>query len=100
MPIIQPPSFEALNLIPFQINPHFTDATIPNHGGETRSDRIKEFITVNKTINVIGLPEGCLLKIDGDKIKMEGSRKAKIFRHGREEAEVTEDDDLSFLLKS
>ena len=79
MPIIQPESFEALNLVSFQINPHYTEAAIPNHGGETRPDRIKEFLMVNRGIQVMGLPEGSLLEVEGDNITFRGRNKLKQF---------------------
>ncbi len=57
MPIVQPNSFDALKLIPYQINPHYTDKTIPNHGGESRGQRLKEYLYVNRNDKVICLPE-------------------------------------------
>ena len=65
MPIVQPPSFEALELIPYQINPHFTDQSIPDHGGETRSQRLEEFLALNQDSKVLCLPEGAYLKQEG-----------------------------------
>ena len=55
MPIVEPASFKGLDLIPFQINPHYTEATIPNHGGESRDMRIQEFIAINKQVRVVGI---------------------------------------------
>ncbi|MEM6785093.1 MAG: dipeptidase PepE [Bacteroidota bacterium] len=82
MPIIEPASFAALNLVPFQINPHFTDATIPNHGGETRSERIAEFVIANPTRRVVGLPEGTGLRIEGESATLVGEGTAMLFQHG------------------
>ena len=61
MPVVEPPSFDALDLISFQINPHYTEAVIPNHGGESRELRILEFLEANKEMVVVGLPEGYVI---------------------------------------
>jgi dipeptidase E len=89
MPIIEPESFRALDLFPHQLNPHYTDARIPNLGGETRDDRLNEFIEVNKDVIVIGLREGTMLCVEGDEIKLIGPHKAKIFRYGAETVEMS-----------
>ncbi len=62
MPITEPAAFEALNLIAFQINPHYTSQTIAGHGGESRQQRLREFLAMNPEMPVIGLPEGMLLQ--------------------------------------
>src|SRR5918995_597188 len=54
MPIVEPPTFDALGLVPFQINPHYTDARLEGHGGETRDERIAEFLRVNPGVYVVG----------------------------------------------
>ena len=64
MPIMQPDSFSALNLINFQINAHYTIKTIEGHGGESRDLRIKELLVVNEDMKVVGLPEGKLLELN------------------------------------
>ena len=84
MPIIQPKSFEALNLVPFQINPHYTEASISNHGGETRPDRIREFLVVNPDVQVMGLPEGSLLQVEGKEVAFKGTGELTIFKLGEE----------------
>jgi dipeptidase E len=99
MPIVEPAGFAALDLVPFQINPHYTEAQLPNHGGETRADRIKEFIRANPGIYVVGLPEGCVLRVNGDEIELFGEKPAKIFVHGREPFEVAPGESLQFLLE-
>ncbi len=99
MPIVQPSSFEGLGLAPFQINPHFTDARLENHGGETRSERLEEYIQVNRTTWVIGLPEGNALHVDGPTIRMTGERPARIFRFGREPQDVQPGESLQFLME-
>lgn len=98
MPIIEPPSFEALNLVPFQINPHYTEATLPNHGGETRKDRINEFIAINPNIKVVGVPEGNLLEVIDDSVQLIGNDKVKVFEQGEAINTYSNQDDLSFLL--
>jgi dipeptidase E len=98
MPIIEPPSFEALNLIPFQINPHYTEATLPNHGGETRKDRINEFIAINPNMRVVGVPEGNLIEVIDDQVRLVGTDIVKVFEQGVDIKTFTSVDDLSFLL--
>lgn len=99
MPIIDPQGFDVINLVPFQINPHYLDVHPEGHGGETREDRINEFITENKDINVVGLREGTLLNLEGNKLKLIGNKTARLFRFGQEPKELSADDDLSFLMK-
>lgn len=99
MPITEPPSFDALNLIPFQINPHYTEATLPNHGGETRKDRINEFIAINPDIKVIGIPEGNLLKVIDDQVQLIGNDKVKIFEQRKDIRVLDSSSDLSFLME-
>lgn len=88
MPIVEPPSFLALGLVPFQINPHFTDAGIPNHGGETRSERLTEFVAANPGVPVIGLREGSSLRVDGGRTTLLGDQPAIVFRSGADPIEV------------
>jgi len=99
MPISQPESFNCLNLIPFQINPHYMDANPAGFAGETREQRILEFLTVNRNTWVVGLREGCLLGITGNTLKLTGKRSLRVFRYGTETKEYTEKDDLGFLLE-
>lgn len=72
MPIIQPKSFEALNIFSFQINPHYQNDSTPGFNGETRDQRIEEFLMLNKKASVIALPEGCALVLKDDKIIYSG----------------------------
>ncbi len=88
MPIVEPPSFQALNLIPFQINPHYLDAKPEGHGGESREDRINEFIRVNQDTTVVGLREGTLLRIEGDNVQLIGKKTMRRFRFSRETQEL------------
>ena len=100
MPIIDPLGFDALNIIPFQINPHYLDKNPDGHGGETREDRIIEFMEVNKDIYVAGLREGCMFLVDGEKMSMIGIHPLRLFHYGKETQEVDIEADYSFLLKS
>ncbi len=88
MPIIEPPSLNALGLIPFQLNPHFIDAKPEGHTGESRTDRLNEFITVNRDTPVVGLYEGSILRFEGHDITVIGDRPVKIFKYGQEVREI------------
>lgn len=98
MPIIEPESFDCTGLIPFQINPHYLDANPEGHGGETREQRIEEFMQVNQNIFVVGLREATYLLVDGNKISLHGSRPMRIFKYGTPAYEVTSNDDINFLM--
>jgi dipeptidase E len=99
MPVVEPGSFSAFNLIPFQINPHYTDANPPGHAGETREERIREFIEVNPGLYVAGLREGTMIVVEDGKISLRGSKKMRVFIKGSLPVEAGQDDDLSFLFK-
>ena len=88
MPIVYPPSFDAMGILPFNINPHYLDAD-PNlkHNGETRETRILEFLTQND-IPVVGLREGSWLRVKGETITLEGNLKARIFEKGKDPCEM------------
>lgn len=73
MPIVEPAGFRALSLVPFQINAHYTDAVIPNHGGESREERLAEFVAANPGVLVVGLPEGALIRVDGGRAELVGA---------------------------
>ena len=98
MPIIEPPSFKCMGLIPFQINPHYLDKNPEGHGGETREARIEEFLIVNPEMKVVGLREATLLRVHGNHMSLLGSRKMRIFSSGAEPQEYEPASDLSFLL--
>lgn len=88
MPIIEPPTFEALDLVPFQINPHYLDPDPDSgHQGETREQRIAEFLEENDRV-VIGLREGSMLQVEGSRMELRGTTGARIFRRGAEPREV------------
>jgi len=98
MPIVQPASFQALNLIPFQINPHYHELSIAGQGGETRIERLQEFITFNPQTNVLGLPEGMLLERDNDKLLLKGKGEAKLYQHQNNVITIQEGD-VSYLMR-
>ena len=98
MPITEPSSFNGLNVIPFQINPHYLDANPEGHGGETREQRIDEFTKVNRETYVLGLREGCLLRVTDNDMKLVGDRSARIFKFGETPYELSNTEDLNFLL--
>lgn len=79
MPIVDPGGLEALGLIAFQINPHYTNASLPGHHGETRDERLAEFARVNPGLPVIGLPEGDWLRVSGSLIELRGPHPAVWF---------------------
>ena len=99
MPIVQPESFRAIGLVSFQINPHYLDANTAGHAGETREQRILEYLEANRSRYVVGLREGCMLRIDDNGIQLIGSRPMRIFKKGQPTYEVNPGEDISFLLK-
>jgi dipeptidase E len=98
MPIVEPESFKAIGAVKFQINPHYLDANPEGHAGETREQRIEEYIEANPCRYVVGLREGCMLRYIDGKLELIGSRPMRIFKKGIAAYEVQSGDDLSFLL--
>lgn len=98
MPIVYPPSFDALQLVPIQLNPHFIDPPPDSdHMGETRETRLREFHEVNEEV-VVGIREGAMLRIEANEMRLEGSRGGVIFRRGQPRQDVEPGADLSDLL--
>lgn len=88
MPVIDPHGFDALGLVPFQINPHFTDALPPGHFGETRTQRLAEFTVLNPEVPVLALPEGSWIRVSGSGCVLGGASGARWLMHGRDAAIV------------
>lgn len=98
MPIVEPAGFRGLALVPFQINPHYTEAVMPDHGGESRPERLAEFVAVNPGSWVVGLPEGTLIQVRGDEVRLAGGEPAVVFGGG-DPLVHRSGADLGFLLK-
>lgn len=99
MPVTEPDSFSAFGIIPFQINPHYLDANPAGHAGETREQRITEYIEMNPDVHVVGLREGTMLIVKNRSVRLIGPRNARIFKKGTTPLEADDNDDLSWLLK-
>src|SRR5215213_4825108 len=98
MPIVEPASFDALGLVPFQINPHYLDAAPGStHMGETREQRLREFHEENKA-PVVGLREGAWIRVEDGRAILGGARGARIFRREREPEERATGESLDDLL--
>ncbi len=98
MPIIYPPSFKTLGVVPFNINPHYLDPDLNStHKGETRETRIKEFHTIN-TQPVVGLREGSWLEIKEENIMLRGTLSARIFKVDKEPFELVSNSNLTDLV--
>jgi dipeptidase E len=98
MPIIEPASFNALNLLPLQLNPHYTDYTPAGFHGETRDMRLAEFMQLNPTTPIIALPEGSVLKRNNQTLTLLGKDGGYLFLAGEKTA-LTENTDLSAYIR-
>jgi dipeptidase E len=105
MPIVEPPSLDALGLVPFQVNPHYftgqthvkaTDGSYHEHFGETRDDRLREFHELNET-PVVGLWEAGALRCEGGRVELSGAP-ARVFQKGKDAVDVEPGADLAGLL--
>ena len=99
MPIVTPASMRAIGAVPFQINPHYLDANPDGHAGETREQRLLEYIEANPQRWVVGLREGCMLRYEEGRLELIGNRPMRLFRKGLEPRELRAGDDLAFLLE-
>ena len=98
MPIVEPPSLNALGLVPFQINPHYLDPDPGStHMGETREERILQFLEENET-PVVALREGAMLRVEQGTAILKGSTGARIFRQGQQPVEVEPNSKLDELI--
>jgi dipeptidase E len=100
MPIVEPPSFRALNVVPFQINPHFQDA-VPGstHQGETREQRLAEYLEEND-VPVVGIREGCWLCVAGNGCELQGQNGGVLFRKGQPPLPLEIGDRLDELMQA
>ncbi len=98
MPIVEPPSFAALDLIPWQINPHYIDGNPPGHNGETRQQRIEEFLLSNPGKKVIGIAEGTALCYQNDQLSFIGETGGYLFANNSKIA-FDSNSDLNQLVK-
>jgi len=102
MPIIEPRSFKALNLVPFQLNPHYTDFNPPEHNGETREQRLAEFMVINPEMPIVGIVEGSALKLKDNKLSLIAFKAIEnpegfLFKGGKKSI-IAVKDDISHLL--
>jgi len=98
MPVVQPPSFEALALVSFQISPHYLDPDPDStHMGETQEERINQFLEENDT-PVVGLREGTMLRVEHGNILLKGVTAARVFRRGHSPIETEPESNLGALL--
>jgi dipeptidase E len=98
MPIVQPPSFDSLGLISFQINAHYLDPDPHStHMGETREERLVQYLEENAT-PVVGLREGCMIRVEQGVHRLQGRTNARIFRRGFEPVEVSPDTAIDDLI--
>jgi dipeptidase E len=99
MPICDPLGFDGLGLVPFQINPHYLHGNPPGFKGETREERINEYLALNPAVHVVGLREGTMLRVEDRSIALLGTAPCRVFCAGREPRELGPKDDFSFLLE-
>jgi dipeptidase E len=98
MPIVQPRSFDALGLVPFQISPHYLDPdSNSTHMGETQEERILQFLEENQS-PVLGMREGAWVRVENGVVMLKGSSGARIFRRDRAPVEVTPGTDIAQLV--
>jgi len=97
MPITEPDNLSAINLVRFQINPHYRDIHPENFGGETREERILEYLEMDPYVYVVGLREGSMIKTEKGNIELLGTKSARVFHYGQPTIEIMPGDDIDFL---
>ena len=98
MPICDPHGFDALGLVPFQINPHYLHGNPPGFKGETREERINEYLALHPDVVVAGLREGTAFRVEDATLRLLGDAECRVFRHGQPPRELTHGNDFGFLL--
>jgi dipeptidase E len=97
MPICEPLGFDALGLVPFQINPHYLHGNPPGHHGETREERLREYMELHPDVWVAGLREGTMFRIENGSLRLLGEKTCRVFRRGMEPRELGPSDSFEFL---
>ena len=97
MPICEPLGLDGLGLVPFQLNPLYLDGNPPGFKGETREERIREYLELHPNVWVVGLREGTMLRVEDGEIRLVGARTCRVFRKGAEPRECGASDSLTFL---
>ena len=103
MPVITPKSFNGLELFPFQVNPHYINIRVAGHNGETRDDRLQEFMTMNPGLPIVALPEGCALKLEAATLTFIGDCPGVLFYWDEKviaKRDILPGEELSFLMKN
>ncbi|MCL1144312.1 dipeptidase PepE [Shewanella gaetbuli] len=95
MPIVEPPSFTAIGLVPFQLNPHYSNYQAPGHNGETRAQRLFEFTQVDPITPIIAIQEGSALRLTANKLTLIGDKVGYLFQGEQQEVELPAGSDLS-----
>jgi dipeptidase E len=102
MPVVAPKSFNALGFLPFQINPHYNNVKPANHNGETRDQRLQEFMQMNPGLPIVALPEGTYLQLEANLLVFKGDYEGTLFYRDEKDAltkrAIIAGEDLSFLL--
>ncbi|BBC39429.1 peptidase E [Photobacterium damselae subsp. piscicida] len=100
MPIVTAAVLSSLNFVPFQINPHYLEASVEGHMGETRDERIQEFLEINQHELVIGIPEGTWLHLLDGKLSYHAAngKKLKLFSYDNEPVYYEQGQDIQFLM--
>ena len=98
MPIVEPPSFTALGLVPFQLNPHYTDFKPAGFHGETRDQRLQEFMVVAPQTPIFAIPEGTFLQVSGQQMHYQGNAPAYLFLKGEKQAVAPQQDCSQWLI--